>query len=363
MKLGEPDASGRRRPVPSGAAEVVLPADTVIVAIGQELEAGLLDGVELRRRRDGTLEVDPKTGETSIPGLFVGGDVVRGASSIIHAIADGRAVAEAIGARCGAALPPEPFLDKGARPPEVLAKKALQVLPQTVPVLPVSQRGGFAEVSSGLTPESAAAEASRCLDCDDLCSLCVTVCPNRAMQAYAAGPLTLSPASLVVRGGRLEPAGPAPFAVAQPVQILRIGDFCNDCGNCDTFCPTEGAPYRAKPTFWLDADAWRESRGDAFRLERQDGTVIVSARLGGRLHRLERRDGTAEYRSEQVRVRLSADPWAVLGWEPLGTLAEGERVDLSACATLVALLGAEPALPPAPPPGAGTGRNWAKERR
>ncbi len=349
MKLGERDGSGRPRPVPSGAPEELLPADTIIVAVGQELEGGLLDDVQLRRQKDGTLEVDPGTRETSLPGLFAGGDVVRGAASIIDAIADGRAVAEAIGARVGAALPPEPWLDKGARPPELLAKKSLQILQQTVPVLPVPQRGGFEEVASGLGAEAAQAEASRCLDCDDLCSLCVTVCPNRAMQAYAAGPLSLSPASLVFRGGRLLPAGAAPFAVAQPVQILKIGDFCNDCGNCDTFCPTEGAPYKAKPTFWLDAEAWREAKGDAFRLERQDGAVVLSARLGGKVHRLERRGGTAEYRSEQVRVRLAAEPWAVLGFEPAGALAEGERVDLTPCATLVALLGAEPALPPAPP--------------
>ena len=345
MKPGERDASGRPSPVASGAAEVILSADTVIVAVGQELDPEFLGGLAVARRRDGTIQVDPATRETSVPGLFAGGDAARGAASVIKAVADGRAVAEAIGARCGLALPPEPRLDKGARPAELLARKALQALPQAVPVLPVAQRGGFAEVVQGLGAEVAAAEAARCLDCDELCSLCVTVCPNRAMQAYATSALSVALPALVVRRGKLEPAGATVLAVSQPVQVLKIGDLCNECGNCDTFCPAAGAPHRAKPTFWLDEQGFREAQGDAFRLERANGAVILSARVGGRSHRLERRDGAAEYRSEQVRAQLSADPWTLTDWAPEGALAEGDRVDLSTCAMLLALLAAEPALP------------------
>jgi len=345
MKPGERDGSGRPRPVPSGAPQVVLPADAVIVAIGQELEEGVLGGHSVARRGDGTIKVDPKTGETSVPGLFAGGDAVRGPSSVIHAIADGRAAAEEMGARCGVALPLEPKLEKGAPPADLLARKAFQVLPQTVPVLPVTGRTGFAEVIGTLGAEVAVAEAARCLDCDDLCSLCVTVCPNRANQAYATRPFSLSLPTLLVRGGRLEASGVTPFEVSQAVQILKIGDFCNECGNCDTFCPTAGAPYREKPTFWLTDEGFSEARGDAFRLTRTGDGVVLAARVGGKSHRLEYRDGRAEYHSDQVRAYLSAHPWAIRGHEPTGPLAEGERVDLATCAALVALLAAEPALP------------------
>ena len=347
MRLGPRDASGRPRPEPSGAPEEVLPADSIIVAVGQELQASFLDGTGVRRRRDGTVDVDPATGETSVPELFAGGDAVRGASSVIKAIADGRAVAEEIGRRCGVAPPPEQHLDKGARPVQLLARKAAQVAPRTVPVLPVAERGGFAEVIQGLGPEAAAAEASRCLDCDDLCSLCVTVCPNRAMLAYVAAPRALDLPALVARSGRLEPEAVRPFAVQQPVQILKLGDFCNDCGNCDTFCPTAGAPHRDKPTFWLDEEAWREATGDAYRLERRGGAVILTARLDGREHRLERRGDAAEYRSDEVVATRSAEPWSLREARSAGTLADGQRVDLSTCAALIALLAAEPALPPA----------------
>ena len=349
MKAGERDASGRPRPVPSGAPEVLVPADTVIVAIGQELEGDFLGGLEISRRRDGTLHVDPSTGETSVPGLYAGGDVVRGASSVIKAIADGRAVAEAIGRRHGVVRPPEPLLEKGVPASQLMAKKGLTVLPQTVPTIPVAARSGFDEVLQTFSPEAAQAEASRCLDCDDLCSLCVTVCPNRANMAYTSEPFALSLPSYVGRGGRLEAGTPLAFRVEQLVQIAKIGDFCNECGNCDTFCPTSGAPYKVKPTFWLDEEGFREAKGDAYRLVRQDGRVVLTARVAGKEHRLERRDGVAEYRSDQVTARFSAEPWALLDCRPAGALAEGERVDLSTCAALITLLQAEPALPAAQP--------------
>ncbi|HET6439185.1 MAG TPA: FAD-dependent oxidoreductase [Anaeromyxobacter sp.] len=347
MKLGERDASGRPRPVPSGEPEVVLGAETVIVAVGQELSATFLDAAGVGRTPAGSVLVDPATGETSLPGLFAGGDAVRGASSVVHAIADGRAAAEAIASRCG--LPPtrEPHLEKSTRPAELLSRKAAQAPPRTVPVLPLSDRGGFAEVVRGFDPEAALAEASRCLDCDELCSLCVTVCPNRALVAYSAAPCSLDLPDLVVRGGRLVPGGRRTLSIEQPVQILKLGGFCNECGNCETFCPTAGAPHRHKPTFWQDDEGFREARGEAYRLERRDGRVVLSARIGGRSHRLERRGAAAEYRSEEVVASLSAEPWALLEARPAVPLAEGHRVELATCAALIALLATEPALPPA----------------
>jgi putative selenate reductase len=345
MRLGPPDASGRRAPVPADGPEVVLPADAIVPAIGQEPVLDFLDGLTVRRNRDGTLAVDPATRETSVAGLFAGGDVVRGAASVIKAIADGGAVAREIGRRHGVAPEPEPRLEKRATPAALLERKSRQVLPQTVPMLPVSERGGFAEVVQSFGPEAAAAEASRCLDCDDLCSLCVTVCPNRANHAYATEALDLALPSWVVQGGALVPAGATPFRIAQGVQILNIGDLCNACGNCATFCPTAGAPYQDKPRFWLDAEGYAAARGDAFRMERTDGGIVIDARLGGWTHRLERGAGVAEYRSERLVARFAPGTWSLLGVEPAGPLTEGEAVDLSACATLIALLAAAPSLP------------------
>ena len=157
-------------------------------AIGQEPVLDFLGGLDLARRRDGTLVVDAATCETSVTGLFAGGDVARGAASVIKAIADGRAVATEIARRHGIEPTPEPALDKQTTVAALMGKKARRAQPQTVPVLPLAERSGFAEVVGAFGPDAAATEASRCLDCDEVCSLCVTVCPNRANLAYASSP-------------------------------------------------------------------------------------------------------------------------------------------------------------------------------
>jgi len=343
MALGPKDPSGRARAVPIDGPEVVLPAEAVIAAIGQEprLESG--DG--LARRPDGAMRIDERTGETSLPGVFAGGDVVRGPASIIHAIADGRRAAAEIGRRCGVALAAEPPLDKRASPDALLARKASLQAPRTVPVLPPAGRGGFAEVIGAFDAQEAAAEASRCLDCDELCSLCVTVCPNRANLAFAAPPLRLSLPRLVSRAGRLVAEGAQPFALEQAVQIVNLGDFCNQCGNCETFCPTAGAPWRDKPRFWLDREGFAAAPGDAFRLEREAWGVAIEARLAGATHRLERRGAFAEYRSDRLSARIALDSGELIEHAAAAPPAEGEAIDPSPCATLMALLGAEAVLP------------------
>lgn len=353
MRLGPPDASGRPRPVPVEGSGVLLPADTIIVAIGQEPVLGFLRGAGLKTNRDGTLVVNTETCETSVPGLFAGGDVVRGAASVIKAIADGRAAAEEIGRRHGVSPVPEARLEKLERSAALMARKAQIDLPQSVPTLAVSERAGFAEVLGTFSQSAAQLEASRCLDCDEVCSLCVTVCPNRANQAYSLRPARLELPALVMRDGMIVAEGTRAFSIDQPVQIVNIADFCNECGNCTTFCPTAGLPFRDKPRLWLDRQGYETARGDAFRMERRDGELVVEARIGGRTHRLERRGDVAEYRSDRVAVRFRPDTWDVIGHAAVatgvGSPAEGEVLDLSVCGLLIGLLNAEPVLPPLAP--------------
>jgi putative selenate reductase len=344
MKLGERDASGRPRPVPEGGEEILL-ADTIIPAISQEPELDFLAGLAVARKKDGTVTVDPATCETTLPGLFAGGDVVHGPSSVIQAIADGRAVAEAIGRRHGITPEAEPHLDKGHETSALMDKKARLHSGQKVPVIPLTERSGFTEVIQTFTPETAAKEAARCLDCDDVCSLCVTVCPNRANHAYSMSPFLLDLPVLVQRGGRLVGEGIRAFAVTQTVQTLNVADFCNECGNCTTFCPTAGAPYKDKPRFWIDPEGFREAKGDAFRMERGPGGLVLEARLGGKPHRLEVGPAETRYTGPQVSARFRTGTWELNGWEAQATLAEGTTVDFTPCATLLVLLNAEPVIP------------------
>ncbi len=97
MELGEPDASGRRRPVPVPGSEFIYEADTVVVAIGQTVNPLLLNTTpEIRRNKWGYIDADPETGRTSMPGVFAGGDIVTGEATVIAAMGAGRKAARAI---------------------------------------------------------------------------------------------------------------------------------------------------------------------------------------------------------------------------------------------------------------------------
>ncbi len=96
-ELGEPDASGRRRPVPVGGSEFEIEADTVIVAVSASPNPLLLRSEpKLKAREDGRLVVNEETGETSIPGVFAGGDIANDAGTVIAAMGDGKRAAKAI---------------------------------------------------------------------------------------------------------------------------------------------------------------------------------------------------------------------------------------------------------------------------
>src|SRR5690606_15653543 len=100
MELGEPDASGRRRPVPVPGSEFMLDVDTVIPAIGQAPEVEFMGSGEGAERigvtRRGTLDADPATLATRLPGVFAGGDAVSGPATAIEAIAAGKRAAAGI---------------------------------------------------------------------------------------------------------------------------------------------------------------------------------------------------------------------------------------------------------------------------
>ena len=97
MELGEPDASGRRSPVPVEGDVVTLDVDEVIVSVGvspNPLIPNSIEGLEVTRR--GTLAVNEETLQTSLPLLYAGGDIVRGGATVILAMGDGRKAAAAM---------------------------------------------------------------------------------------------------------------------------------------------------------------------------------------------------------------------------------------------------------------------------
>jgi glutamate synthase (NADPH/NADH) small chain len=97
MELGEPDSSGRRRPVPIEGDQYLIDVDVVVVGIGTSPNPLIPQSLkEIKVSRWGTLEVDEGTMETSIPGIFAGGDIVRGGATVILAMGDGKVAADAM---------------------------------------------------------------------------------------------------------------------------------------------------------------------------------------------------------------------------------------------------------------------------
>jgi len=97
MELGEPDASGRRRPVPIEGSEYVIDAETIVPALSQGVDLSFLkEGHDLEISRWNTFEIDEETGATNVPGVFAGGDIVTGPDIAIRAVAGGKRAAEGI---------------------------------------------------------------------------------------------------------------------------------------------------------------------------------------------------------------------------------------------------------------------------
>ncbi len=97
MELGEPDASGRRRPVEKKGSEHIIDVDVVVVAIGQGPNPILTqDAPGLKLRKPGYIEADPETGKTTRKGVFAGGDIVTGAATVILAMGAGKKAAAAM---------------------------------------------------------------------------------------------------------------------------------------------------------------------------------------------------------------------------------------------------------------------------
>jgi len=170
MELGEPDASGRRRPVPVKGSETLLPTDMVISAIGQAPDVSFAASAELKTTRWSTIDADPATLQTNIPYLFVAGDAATGPSLVVDAIGGGRRAARSIHQYVtGRPVAAEPNELRKTLLTETLFDRVSGVVPRPrakMVELPAAERiRSFDEVDQVLTEESAQRESDRCLYC------------------------------------------------------------------------------------------------------------------------------------------------------------------------------------------------------
>jgi len=173
MQLGEPDRSGRRRPVPVDGSDFTVEADTIIGAIGQSTNTQFLyNDLPVKLNKWGDIEINPKTLQTSVDKVFSGGDCVTGPATVIQAVGAGRRAAEAIDSFLATGYVKEENANyncsRGSL--EDLPKWEFEELPRlaraAMPGLATAERiKGFAEVETGLSEAAAKAEANRCLKC------------------------------------------------------------------------------------------------------------------------------------------------------------------------------------------------------
>ena len=194
MELGEPDESGRRRPVPIPRSEFEVLCDTVIAAVGQAVERTLAEGEGLKVTAWG-LWADPQTLATNLPGVFAGGDAVLGADVAVRAVAAGRAAAASIDQHLAGrpVTGPEEWTAVSMKPMDDDERAAIfreieQSSRVATPTLDVDRRRtSFDEVDLGLGDEQAWRESLRCLSCNcrkaDGCTL------RRYATEYHADPL------------------------------------------------------------------------------------------------------------------------------------------------------------------------------
>jgi len=179
MELGEPDASGRRRPIPVEGSEYDLECDYILAAIGQKTDADFIDDInkfaedgKLELNRWGNIDADEKTLQTGIPSVFAAGDGVTGPATIIEAIAQAqKASLSAHQYMTGEEVKPahKPFLSKKDNfKPQVVEDYKDRYAHQSreeMPVLPETQRVNFKEVELGYDEAMVCNEAGRCLEC------------------------------------------------------------------------------------------------------------------------------------------------------------------------------------------------------
>ncbi len=327
MELGEPDDSGRRRPVPIEGSETMLEVDNVIAAIGQVPDLSAIHDTaekdpesleaKLELTRWGTIVTDETTGVTSVERVYSGGDVARGAATAIEAIADGGKAAAAIDSylRGESEFTPPSFFNitkerwDGFPEAELAAveKKERAEMPE-LPV--VSRIKTMEEVELGYTEEQARQEATRCLECG--CSAAFTCQLREYAAEYGASfggfggevvsdppderhPfIRLEPEKCILCGrcirvcDQVEGASALGFyrrgfaAQMKPALDRPLAETtCESCGQCVTSCPTaalSAALDLPKPGPWA-LDTARSTcgfcgTGCAIGLATVDGTLV-----------------------------------------------------------------------------------------
>jgi NADPH-dependent glutamate synthase beta subunit-like oxidoreductase len=249
-RLGEPDASGRRRPVTIEGSEFDIETDIVIAAVSQDPDLSWID-VDLEVTRWGTVRIHQGTGMTSVAGLFAAGDIALGAANVIEAVADAHKAAEGIHRYLGGSDSPAKSLEAKALPGYARDMVDYERPREEQPVIALAERESFeAEVELGYSKSTAIEQARRCYFCQIqvsqtenpcvLCGACVEVCPKDTIDLIRPDGTIIRPEDLMLpRAGQPGDQQLPAIAPSERASIVIDDDGCIRCGLCAAYCPTK----------------------------------------------------------------------------------------------------------------------------
>lgn len=243
MKLGEPDESGRRKPVGSGEMVEIL-ADVLISAVGEKIDTKIFKENNILVNEKEQAVVNEATLETNIEKVYVAGDGLHGPATVVQGIAEATKFARAV----------------------VMQEKNYDFTMNSERLSDdidgiTAKKGILKMATRGID------ETERCLQCSTVCEVCVDVCPNRAN------------VTIKVKGNEMH-------------QIIHLDKLCNECGNCETFCPYSSAPYKEKFTLYATEADFENSENMGFVLLNVDEN-IVKVRLEGEILEVNLKDNNS----------------------------------------------------------------------
>ena len=248
--LGDYDASGRQTPLETEEI-VTINADTVITAVGEKIDTGLYDALEIECDEKGRPLTDSHN-QSSVDCVYIAGDGLKGPATIVEAIRDATVAVNDIMRRSNVRTDNNAIIDEArsliadtdsaADTDALCAKKG---------ILDISHAAGhiLSDTNDAKPCDCKNACPDTCLGCDRVCENCVDVCPNRANIAVDIPGMNIP-------------------------QIIHIDDMCNECGNCASFCPYSGRPYKDKLTLFGDLKSFTESENQGFILIDKDNRTF-----------------------------------------------------------------------------------------
>ncbi|MCR5507686.1 MAG: putative selenate reductase subunit YgfK [Lachnospiraceae bacterium] len=218
------------RMLPGDTDEVMaVPVGAVIAAVGVRVDSDFYRSNGIEVAENGLPVVDPDTYESSVKDVYIIGDGRVGSASVVEAIADAKKTSDAILEEFDniVAVESEEFgMPEGYGTDGYVNNKPRQERRVLLHRRSSDNKLSALYAKKGILREPHYRnDCGRCLDCSRLCENCIDVCPNRANVEIKV------------------PGNPVP-------QVLHVDRMCNECGNCETFCPYEGAPYKEKFTLY-----------------------------------------------------------------------------------------------------------------